>query len=55
MPSGQAQDCASVAGWMKPVRGPIVSPFGMRDGRLHAGVDIGAAKGTPSTPLRVGW
>jgi hypothetical protein len=47
MPSGQAEDCASVAGWMKPVPGPIVSPFGMRDGRLHAGIDIGAAKGTP--------
>ncbi|GAA1884063.1 M23 family metallopeptidase [Asanoa iriomotensis] len=46
-PAGAAEDCASVAGWMKPVPGPIVSPFGQRDGRLHAGVDIGAAKGTP--------
>ncbi|GAA2349755.1 M23 family metallopeptidase [Dactylosporangium salmoneum] len=45
--SGRAQDCADVAGWMKPVHGPIVSPFGMRDGALHAGVDIAAAKGTP--------
>jgi murein DD-endopeptidase MepM/ murein hydrolase activator NlpD len=47
MPSGQAEDCASVAGWIKPVHGPIVSPFGMRDGALHAGVDIAAAEGTP--------
>ena len=47
VPAGPAQDCASVAGWMKPAPGPIVSPFGQRDGRLHAGVDVGAAKGTP--------
>jgi murein DD-endopeptidase MepM/ murein hydrolase activator NlpD len=30
-----------------PVNGPIVSPFGMRWGRLHAGVDIAVASGTP--------
>jgi murein DD-endopeptidase MepM/ murein hydrolase activator NlpD len=30
-----------------PVNGPIVSPFGMRWGRLHAGVDIGVGTGTP--------
>jgi murein DD-endopeptidase MepM/ murein hydrolase activator NlpD len=32
-------------GW--PVRGPITSPFGMRWGRLHAGIDIAAPAGTP--------
>jgi len=32
-------------GW--PVRGPISSPFGMRWGRLHAGIDIAAPAGTP--------
>lgn len=47
MPSGAAEECASVAGWMKPVQGPIVSPFGQRAGVLHAGVDIAASKGTP--------
>jgi len=30
-----------------PLNGPIVSPFGPRWGRLHAGVDIAAAAGTP--------
>jgi murein DD-endopeptidase MepM/ murein hydrolase activator NlpD len=30
-----------------PGNGPIVSPFGMRWGRLHAGVDIAVPAGTP--------
>ena len=30
-----------------PVSGPVVSPFGMRWGRLHAGVDIAVPAGTP--------
>jgi murein DD-endopeptidase MepM/ murein hydrolase activator NlpD len=30
-----------------PVDGPVVSPFGMRWGRLHAGVDIAVPSGTP--------
>lgn len=30
-----------------PVNGPIVSPFGQRWGRLHAGIDIPAPGGTP--------
>ena len=34
-------------GLVWPVNGPIVSPFGMRWGRLHAGVDIAAPAGTP--------
>ena len=30
-----------------PVDGPVVSPFGQRWGRLHAGVDIAVPSGTP--------
>ncbi|MDQ4049454.1 MAG: M23 family metallopeptidase, partial [Actinomycetota bacterium] len=30
-----------------PISGPLTSPFGMRWGRLHAGIDISAASGTP--------
>lgn len=30
-----------------PVDGPITSPFGMRWGRMHTGIDIGADTGTP--------
>jgi Peptidase family M23 len=30
-----------------PVVGPVVSPFGMRWGRLHAGIDVAVPAGTP--------
>jgi murein DD-endopeptidase MepM/ murein hydrolase activator NlpD len=30
-----------------PVSGPITSPFGMRWGKLHPGIDIGVPTGTP--------
>ena len=38
-------------GLVWPVNGPIVSPFGMRWGRLHAGVDIAVA-GRHADPRR---
>jgi peptidoglycan DL-endopeptidase CwlO len=34
-------------GFAWPVNGPVISPFGPRWGRLHAGVDIPAPTGTP--------
>ncbi len=37
----------SSAGFIWPVNGPVVSGFGMRWGRLHAGIDIAAGYGTP--------
>jgi septal ring factor EnvC (AmiA/AmiB activator) len=38
---------ATASGFIWPVAGSVVSPFGERWGRLHAGVDIAAPAGTP--------
>jgi murein DD-endopeptidase MepM/ murein hydrolase activator NlpD len=44
-----------------PVNAPITSPFGMRWGRMHEGIDLGAAYGTPiaaaasGTVIYAGW
>ncbi len=35
------------SGLIWPVSGPITSPFGLRWGSLHPGIDIGAGSGTP--------
>ena len=37
----------SAAGFIWPVNGPVVSPFGWRWGRMHEGIDIAAGYGTP--------
>jgi len=37
----------SSAGFVWPVSGTVVSPYGQRWGRLHAGIDIAAPAGTP--------
>jgi murein DD-endopeptidase MepM/ murein hydrolase activator NlpD len=37
----------SASGFIWPVNGPVVSPFGMRWGRMHTGIDIGVPYGTP--------
>lgn len=34
-------------GFIWPVQGTLISPFGQRWGRLHAGIDIAAPAGTP--------
>ena len=36
----------SASGLIWPVNGPVTSPFGMRWGRLHPGIDIGVPTGT---------
>ena len=37
----------SASGFIWPVGGPVVSPFGWRWGRMHEGIDIGAGYGAP--------
>lgn len=45
IPAGPIQ--GGSGGYIWPVSGPVVSPFGPRWGRLHAGIDIAAPAGTP--------
>jgi murein DD-endopeptidase MepM/ murein hydrolase activator NlpD len=37
----------SASGFIWPVSGPVVSPFGQRWGRMHEGIDIAVGAGTP--------
>jgi murein DD-endopeptidase MepM/ murein hydrolase activator NlpD len=51
----------SAAGLIWPVQGVLTSPYGMRWGRMHEGIDIGASQGTPiyaaagGTVIYAGW
>jgi murein DD-endopeptidase MepM/ murein hydrolase activator NlpD len=42
-----ADDTPSASGFLWPVSGAVVSPFGIRWGRMHEGIDISAGSGTP--------
>jgi murein DD-endopeptidase MepM/ murein hydrolase activator NlpD len=56
-----ADSTPSSSGLIWPVSGPVTSGFGMRWGRMHEGIDIGAASGTPiqaaagGTVIYAGW
>ena len=45
-PTGPVQGESS-SGFIWPVSGPVTSPFGMRWGRMHEGIDISVPEGTP--------
>ena len=53
LPAGPVQG-ESASGFIWPVNGPVVSPFGMRWGRLHAGIDIAVPAGTPIRASKAG-
>jgi murein DD-endopeptidase MepM/ murein hydrolase activator NlpD len=56
-----ASPTPSPSGLVWPVDGPVTSPFGMRWGRMHTGIDIGVPYGTPiraaaaGTVIYCGW
>jgi murein DD-endopeptidase MepM/ murein hydrolase activator NlpD len=51
----------SASGFLWPVHGPVTSGFGWRWGRMHEGIDIAVASGTPvvaaasGTVIHAGW
>jgi peptidoglycan DL-endopeptidase CwlO len=53
LPAGPIQG-ESASGFIWPVNGPVVSPFGMRWGRVHAGIDIAVPAGTPIRASKAG-
>ena len=52
LPAGPVQGAGG--GFIWPVSGSVTSPFGMRWGRLHAGIDIAAPGGTPIRAVKDG-
>jgi murein DD-endopeptidase MepM/ murein hydrolase activator NlpD len=51
---GAVESTQSASGFIWPVSGPVVSPFGMRWGRMHEGIDISAGTGTPVAAAAAG-
>ena len=52
LPAGPVQGGSQ--GFIWPLNGSVVSPFGMRWGRMHEGVDIAAPAGTPIRAAKAG-
>jgi murein DD-endopeptidase MepM/ murein hydrolase activator NlpD len=46
-PSRASRSAVRRALWVRPAHGPLTSHFGYRWGKLHKGIDIGAAWGSP--------
>lgn len=61
VPATSTGSGSTASGFMTPTSGYVSSPYGYRWGRLHAGVDIANAKGTPiyaskaGTVIRSSW
>ena len=53
-PAKGASKGASKSGLIWPASGPITSGFGMRWGRMHTGIDIGAGYGAPIKAAKAG-
>jgi len=53
-PSGGGAPAVGRGGWIWPAKGPITSGFGVRWGRMHKGIDIGAPTGAPILAARPG-
>jgi murein DD-endopeptidase MepM/ murein hydrolase activator NlpD len=52
LPAGPIQ--GGSGGWIWPVNGTVSSPFGWRWGRMHEGIDIAVAAGTPIRAAQAG-
>jgi murein DD-endopeptidase MepM/ murein hydrolase activator NlpD len=52
LPAGPIQGGSS--GFIWPVNGPVVSPYGPRWGRIHEGIDIAVPSGTPIRAVKAG-
>jgi murein DD-endopeptidase MepM/ murein hydrolase activator NlpD len=50
----RVQRTVSASGLIWPVSGAVTSPFGWRWGRMHEGIDIGVASGTPIAAAAAG-